>query len=88
MTRAEAARKLCERLARDVAAIAPVGIGYWDQAWDIVARADAEFVAELSAWEATGSESARTKVRAAYHAVLDAWREAVRQYEEQRQGTP
>ena len=88
MTRAEAARKLCERLAQDVAAIAPVGIGYWAEAWEIVAAADASFVILLSAWEATGSEADRTKVRAAFNAVLDAWREAVRQYEEQRQGTP
>ena len=81
MTRAEAARKLCERLAGDVASIAPVGIGYWAEAWEIVAAADASFVIALSAWEATGSEVDRAKVRAAFNAVLDAWREAVRQFE-------
>ena len=79
MTRAEAARKLCEHLACDVAAIAPVGIGHWPEAWEIVAPADSSFVIALTAWEATGSESDRTKVRAAYHAVLAAWGTAVEQ---------
>lgn len=81
MTRAEAARKLCEHLARDVAAIAPVGIGHWPEAWDIVAAHDTSFVIALSVWEATGSEADRARVRAAYTSVLDAWREATRLYE-------
>ena len=81
MTRAEAARKLCEQLARDVAAIAPVGIGHWPEAWDIVAAHDTSFVIALSVWEATGSEADRARVRAAYTSVLDSWREATRLYE-------
>ena len=81
MTRAEAARKLCEQLARDVAAIAPVGIGHWPEAWDIVAAHDTSFVIALSVWEATGFEADRAKVRMAYTSVLDAWRKAVAAWE-------
>ena len=76
MTRAEASRKFCERLARDVAEIAPDGIGRWDEAWEIVAGSDAEFIIALTRWEATGAAEHRELVRPAYHAVLDAWRRA------------
>ena len=80
--------KLCEQLATDVAKIVPIGIGHWPDCWDIVGDADIEFVISLTAWEATGLEAQRITVRATYNSLLEAWREAARQYEEQKQGTP
>ena len=88
MTRAEAATKLCKRLALDVTSIAPAGTGHWPETREIVATSDAEFMVALTAWEATGSEDNRAKVRTAYTRVVSVWHEAVRVYEEQRQGTP
>ena len=76
MTRAEASRKLCERLAHDVAKIAPTGIGRWDEAWEMVAAVDVEFILALTRWELTGTDEDRELVRPAYHRVLDAWRTA------------
>ncbi len=81
MTRAEAARKLCEQLVDDVAAIAPEGIGRWPEAWDIVDPPSAELMVALAAWEATGLEEDRARVRVWYGRVLAAWKEAARQYE-------
>ena len=76
--------ELCKRFAADVAKIAPQGIGVWDLAWEIVNDADSTFVVELTAWEAAPSEPARLKVRAAYEAVLGAWREAAHQFQVQQ----
>lgn len=83
MTPAEKVRRatlLCQRLAADVAGIVPEGIGHWETAWDIVADADAAFLAALTAWEATGAELERARVRDAYNAVLEAWKVAAREY--------
>ena len=82
MTRSEAARKFCERLARDVEQIAPAGLGGWDHAWEIVAAADVDFVLALTRWEATGTTEHRELVRPAYNRVLDAWRRASTLYEQ------
>ena len=77
--------ELCRVLAEHVADLAHSGIGHWPECWSIVADPDAEFMIALSAWEATGSEADRAKVRAAYDRVLSAWSEAVKVYEQQRQ---
>lgn len=77
--------KLCEQLTRDVFKIVPAGIGHWAGCWDIVSGADAEYMIALTAWEGTGLEEQRIAVRAAYNNLLEAWREAARQYEQQRQ---
>jgi len=80
MTRAEAARKLCEQLQRDVFKIVPPGMGHWPAC---VGDADVEFVVALTAWEATGRDEQRLTVRAAYNELLEAWHEAARQYHQQ-----
>ncbi|MCH7532509.1 MAG: hypothetical protein IIB36_12240 [Gemmatimonadetes bacterium] len=77
--------ELCKRLAADVAKVAPPGLGAWASSWDIVAEASAVFWIELTAWEAAPSEPARLNVRAAYEAVLDAWREAAHQFQVHQQ---
>lgn len=78
--RRERGTSLCRRLAADVAKLAPEGIGRWDTAWEMVAGADATFMAALSGWEADPSEAALDRVRNAYGAVIDAWREAAHEY--------
>ncbi len=78
--------QICVRLTQDVAKIAPEGIGSWDPAWAIVADADAEFLAALTAWEAEPTDDTKARVKITYHAVLDAWRDAALQYEAQQQG--
>ena len=87
MTRAEAARKLCTQLAEEVEAVAPPGIGHRPETWETVGSADAQFMIALTAWESTGTEEARALVRAAYTRVLEAWHEAVREFESQREPT-
>ena len=81
MTRAEAAGKLCEQLAGDVAAVVPVGLGRWPEVWEIVDGPSAEFMIALTAWESTGSEEDRGRGREWYRRLLAAWKEAARQYE-------
>lgn len=81
MTAADAARAVCENLTRDVARIAPPGIGSWPPAWEMVAEADASFIAALVAWEAQPSDVAQAGVRARYNAVLAAWRDAIAAFE-------
>ncbi len=85
--RRERGTALCRRLAADVASLTPPGIGSWSKAWDIVAGADAAFMIALTAWEAAPSEPLRLRVRTAYDAVLDAWRQAAAEYLAHR-GTP
>jgi hypothetical protein len=82
--RRERGTKLCERLAEDVASIVPKGIGRWDRAWDIVGGPDADFVAELTAWEAEPGTAALERVRGSYRAVLAAWQRAADEYGAER----
>jgi len=83
--RQERGTALCRQLTADVAKVAPEGIGGWAPAWDIVADADVRFLSTLSAWEAAPSEATRLRVKAAYEAVLDAWRVAAGLYQARRQ---
>lgn len=76
--------EVCRRLAEDVAGLVPQGIGRWEPTWGIVAEADAEFMAELTAWEADPSDRAKQRVKRAYSSVLGAWRRAVVEYERER----
>lgn len=86
MTISERATEICRRLTRDVASIAPAGIGHWDRAWEIVAEADTDFMAALTAWESDPkNEIAKQRVRDAYTAVLDAWKEATAEFNRHRQ---
>ncbi|HET9948848.1 MAG TPA: hypothetical protein VFQ22_07995 [Longimicrobiales bacterium] len=77
---------ICQRLASEIAAMVPEGIGAWEPAWAIVAEADADFLAALSGWEADPSEASTQRVREAYQGVLDAWRAAAAEFERTRAG--
>lgn len=72
--RRERGTLLCGRLSRDVAKIAPEGLGTWNQTWSIVGPSDARFVLALARWEATGHDADKPPLRQAYSAVLDAWK--------------
>ena len=75
---------LCRRLSEVVTDIVPIGIGGWDPAWEMVAEADADFLAALTAWEAEPTDEGRARVQTAYHAVVDAWKDAALQFERAR----
>lgn len=77
---------LCEKLTREVAEIAPPGIGHWDRAWELVSDADASFMLALTRWEATGSDDDKPALREAYFAVLNAWRTATAEFNRHQQG--
>ena len=82
MNTTEAARQVCENIARDIQQMAPSGIGRWDPAWEIVASASAEFVLALFAWEDSPSEELEAQVRYWGDEVMERWREAVQKFEE------
>ena len=86
MTRAECVQKLCQQLAGDVAAVVPEGIGRWPEAWDIVDAPTAEFMIAITAWEVTGLEEDRGRVREWYKRVIAAWKDAGRRYERELAG--
>ena len=77
--RHERARNLCRRLSHDVAAVAPLGIGRWGPAWDIVESASTSFLDSLDAWERREGDVG--DVREAYDAVVEAWRMAAAEYQ-------
>ncbi len=72
--------RLCRRLTEDVGRIAPPGIGQWDGAWRIVGEVSASFLAELTAWEATGEPHLIPRLRELYDGVVEAWRTAAEDY--------
>lgn len=83
----ERGTEICRRLCRDVASIAPQGIGRWERAWQITAPADADFMLALTAWEADPTNDvARQAVRDAYSRVLRAWRLATAEYTRHHNG--
>ena len=75
---------LCEKLTREVADLVPQAIGRWDRAWKIVADADTAFMLALTRWESTGDDAHKPDLRAAYFNVLDAWRNATTEYQNQQ----
>ena len=82
MNTTEAARQVCENIARDIQQMAPSGIGRWDPAWEIVASASAEFVLALFAWEDSPSEKLEAQVRYWGDEVMARWHEAIKKFEE------
>jgi hypothetical protein len=82
MNTTEAARQVCENMAREVQQIAPPGLGLWEPAWEIVADADAEFMIALFAWEDSPSEKLEAQVRYWGDEVMARWHEAAKRFEE------
>jgi len=71
-------------LAERVREVAPPGLGRWGPAWELVEEPSTRFLDALSAWEASGAEADKERVRLAAGGVVAAWREAARQYEAER----
>jgi len=65
---------LCEKLAGQVALIAPTGIG---RCWAVVDAPSGEFMTALSSWERDPSDVTMQRVS---DAVMAAWRIAVSEY--------
>ena len=72
---------ICQRLSQAVSELVPEGIGCWPEAWDIVAKSDADFMLALARWEADPTDESAAAVKVAYQAALKAWRLAVKQYD-------
>ena len=70
--RIECGRMLCEKLEAEVAAIRPPRIT--SSAWEWITGLSADFLIALTAWELTGEDKDRLRVRDAYLAVTKPWR--------------
>lgn len=68
--------ELCAQLTREVAVIAPEGIGNWERAWVMTGPAVTTFMLALVEWERTGDERIKEPLRAAYLNVISVWRMA------------
>ena len=80
--------ELCRRLAATINKIAVAHMGLWDQTWEIVSEADAEFMVALFAWERAGTRKDSDHVAETYDAVMGAWRRAADAFQEhQRAGS-
>ena len=73
--------RICQRLSQAVSELVPEGIGCWPEAWDIVAKSDADFMLALAMWEADPTDESAAAVKVAYGAILKAWRLAATQYD-------
>lgn len=72
---------LCQRLHEAVSRETPAGLGYWNEAWEIVEEPSDDLLSILERWEAAGApEDKRAAVQAA-DLVLRAWRDAARAWE-------
>lgn len=78
--------RISRRLAAEITAIAPEGIGRWDPAWQMVDSADAEYWAALKAWEEAPSRVTAERVRGSYEALLGAWRMVAAVYSQRHEG--
>jgi len=84
VTRTERAKRICRFLADRIAQEVPEGLGRWDVAWSIVEQPSTQFLEALHDWEQTGSADAERRLHDARDLVLNAWREAARQWSAQR----
>ena len=82
MTRREKARIVCKRVAARIREVSPVGLGYFDPAWELVANPSDVFMDALAEWQTEDSPSTRSKLEAASTHLIDAWAEAARQWTE------
>ena len=72
--RIERGRRLCEKLQAEVEAIQSCYLATSPEKRELLSGLDADFLIMLTAWEATGEERDRLRVRDAYLAVTDAWK--------------
>ena len=75
------AKQICERLTVAVAQDTPEGLGRWPRAWEITAAPSADFMLALATWEVAPDADAAAGVKAAFDAVVNAWRRAANEYD-------
>lgn len=85
-SREERARLIAAEIAGRIRAVAPVGLGHWPYAWELVASPTDALLDAVHAWEAAGDgadreEALRAAVNAAAARAVAAWREAARRWE-------
>lgn len=73
--------QICRRLSVAVDRVAPEGIGHWPRAWEIVEAPDVDFLLALARWEHGPNVDTAADVKVTYNAVLEAWKQAIREYE-------
>ncbi len=78
----ENARIVAERVVARIREVAPEGLGRWDLAWELVAAPSDAFLDRLAEWEATDSPVTRRRLATASAALVAAWAEAARQWQE------
>ena len=82
MTRHEKARIVAERVVRRIREVVPAGLGHWGPSWGPVAVPSDMFYDRLREWEAEDTPDTRSKLEAASTALIDAWAEVGRQWNE------
>ena len=82
MTRREKARIACERVAARIREVVPVGLGHWGPVWSLIATPSDAFFDTLAEWEMEDSPTTRSKLEATSAALISAWAEAARQWNE------
>ena len=80
------ARRLCRRLAADIAAVAPEGLGSWPPAWELVEAPSGRFLDRLHEWVETGDDELGDVLRYAYVDVVAAWKTAADRWQRQNPG--
>jgi len=78
----ERGNRLCRELSLRVAEAASPGLGLWDPAWIRVEGPSTRFLDLLKEWEETGDAAVKERVKRAAGEVLEAWKDADRQYRE------
>ena len=82
MIRREKARIVSERVAARIREVSAVGLGNWDLAFELVAEPSDAFMDALREWEANDCPTTRSKLEATSAALISAWAEAARQWNE------
>lgn len=72
----ERGRVLCQRVARRIGEVAPVGIGKWAPAWSMVSHASDDFLDRLWEWEGGDTPGSRAALTAAAASLVRGWRRA------------
>jgi hypothetical protein len=78
--RTAAARRIARWLAEQVRQVAPPGLGYWPDAWQLVDAPSGAFLDALADWQASGSAADQQRAQTTAAAVLAAWRAAAEQW--------
>ncbi len=82
MTRHEKARVVAERVASRIREVAPEGLGHWGPTWGLVDVPSDVYMDALAEWEEADTPATRSTLEAASAALVGAWAQAGREWEE------